>query len=227
MKVSLVMITMNRVEIVKHTMGVILNNAGHDFELLVADNGSTDGVIEYIESLHPKVHLINGENKGVACALNELIKCSSADLVCHIGNDIIMTGGWLKSLVYHHESIVSTGVCAIHTVEVLPPLSTIGDLGVHLSKIVFGPKAYRRKVVGKTAYKAFSKYGFEDSDLSLRLYYAGYYNYYVPGMKGNHVGHDMETDSEYRRMKTRELAKSHIGFVESVNEYKNHDMSKY
>lgn len=228
MKVSLIMITIDREDIVKQTLTHILNNTGYDnWELCVADNGSTDNVSEYIKSLNPAVHILNGENKGVAYTLNQLIKQSSGELICHIGNDIVMDDNWMQSMVEHQQAIPSTGVCAVHTVEVLPPLVEIGGKNVHLNKIVFGPKMYRKKLVENQAYKEFSKYGLEDSDLSLRFYYKGYYNYYIPNIKGSHIGHDCNQDTEYRKMKNEELAKAQKGFIESINKYKAYDISRY
>ena len=156
MKVSLIMITIDRLEIVKQTLGKILSNTGYDnWELCVADNGSTDGVIDYISSLNPAVHILHGENKGVAYSLNRLIEQSSGELVCHIGNDIVMDDNWLKTMVDYQQAIPSTGVCAIHTVEALHPLAEIAGKQVHLGKLVFGPKMYRKKLVEKEAYKEF------------------------------------------------------------------------
>lgn len=228
MKVSIIMLTIDREKIVRETLDKILKNTGYDdWELLVADNGSTDGVIDYIKSLNPAVHLIHGENKGVAYSLNRLIEKSTGELICHIGNDIEMSDGWMKTMVDCQNHIASTGVCAVHTVEMLPPVSTIAGLGVHLNKIVFGTKMFRKKLVEKEGYKEWSKYGMEDSDLSLRFYYQGYYNYYVPEIRGVHIGHDGGDDTDYRRMKNEELAKANIGFIKSVNEYKKYDISRY
>lgn len=228
MKVSLIMITINREKIVRETLGKILNNTHYEnWELLVADNGSNDGVIEYIKSLNPAVHLIHGENKGVAYSLNRLIEKSQGDLICHIGNDIVMDDGWLKEMVEHQEAITNTGVCAVHTVEELPPPSEVQGRQVHLSPKVYGPKMYRKELVKKLAYKEFSKYGLEDADLSLRFYYRGLYNYYVPNIKGIHIGHDCEEDTPYRKMKWEELKKANLGFEISLNEYQQNATPKY
>jgi len=221
------MITIDRKAIVKQTLEKILNNAGTEFELLVADNGSTDGVIEYIKSLNPAVHLIHEENKGVAYSLNELIKRSNGDFICHIGNDIEMTDNWLKTMLECQLAIPQTGVCAVHTVQELPHLQMVNNKEVHLRQYVFGPKMYRKELVKDLAYKEFSKYGLEDSDLSLRFYYQGLYNYYVPDVKGTHVGHDVESDSEYRKMKWEELKKAQVGYDKSIKEYQSNDQSIY
>jgi len=228
MKVSLIMITINREAMVRETLEKILNNTGHnDWELLVADNGSTDGVIEYIKSLKPAVHLLHGENKGVAYSLNRLIEKASGELICHIGNDIVMTDGWMGKMVEYQKAIPETGICAVHTVEKLHDLKEINGKQVHLGAKVFGPKMYRKELVKNLAYKEWSKYGLEDSDLAMRFYYQGLYNYYVPGLKGTHLGHDIEDKGEYRQMKWEELKKADLFYNESIKQYQQNDKSSY
>jgi glycosyltransferase involved in cell wall biosynthesis len=224
------MITLNRREVVKKTLDKILNNTGlsrDEWELLVVDNGSTDGVDEYINSLKPKLLIKHHENKGVAHSLNKLIKKASGDYICHIGNDIEMDDGWLKGLLDCHKAIPQTGIAAIHTVEALHPIANICGVDVHLGKGVFGPKMFRRELVKDLAYKEWSKYGLEDSDLALRFYYQGLYNYYIPGIKGKHVGDDVGENSEYRKMKWQELEKAQVGFNLSIKEYRTNDRSNY
>jgi len=229
MKVSIIMITIDRYEILKETLDVILKNTGYDnFELCVADNGSTNKrVKEYIESLKPAVFIENGENKGVAHTLNQLIEKSTGDLICHIGNDIVMTDDWMKSLVEHQTAIPDTGVNAVYVVETLPELVEVSGKSVRLSKIVFGCKMYRKELVKDLAYKEWSKYGLEDSDLSLRFYYQGLKNYYVPNKQGFHNGRDEKANTPYRMMKWAELKKAEPHFNKSIAEYKKNDKSTY
>lgn len=222
------MITIDREEIVRETLSKILNNTGYDnWELLVADNGSTDGVIEYIKSLNPAVHLLHGENKGVAYSLNRLIEKASGELICHIGNDIIMDDNWLRTMVECQQNIKDTGVCAVHTVMDLPEIKELSGINVHPRPKVFGPKMYRKELVKDLAYKEWSKYGLEDSDLSLRFYYQGLYNYYVPSIRGHHIGHDVGQDTEYRKMKWEELKKADAPFNLSIKEYQKNARQKY
>lgn len=216
MKVSIILITINRYEQTKKTLDKILKNAGHEFELLVADNGSDDGVIEYIKSLNPKYHRLNRENEGVARTLNQLILRAEGDLICHIGNDIDMDDGWLAKLVECHSKIPNTGIAAVHTVETLYPAQNIEGLNVHPGKRVFGPKMFGRKLINKIGYyrEDYHPYGLEDSDIALRSHYSGFINYYIPDIRGRHEGHDCGQNTDYRRMKTESLMKASKLFEE-------------
>ena len=222
------MLTLNKEELVKETLDIILNNTGYDnWELLVCDNGSSDGVIGYIKSLNPKVHIKHLWNRGVAFSLNKLIKEASGKYICHMGNDILLPDGWMKMMVEYQEAIPETGICAIHVVNDLPELKTVGKYSIHLAEKVFGTKMYRKELVDEFAYHRWSKYGLEDSDLALRFYYQGLYNYYIPGLKGFHLGDDVAAKNDYREMKWQELRKAEEPFNKKVLEYKKNDRRKY
>lgn len=212
MKVSIIMITIDRYEQTKKTLDKILNNTGYDdFELLVADNGSKDKrVIEYIESLNPAVNLINGENKGVARTLNQLILRAKGDYIVHTGNDIDLPDNWMAEMIKYHKLIPNTGICAIHTVEEKHELININGVKVHAGKRVFGPKMYSRNLIDKIGYyrEDYHPYGMEDSDLALRSHYSGFINYYIPGLQAIHEGHDCGQKTEYRQMKNESLIRN-------------------
>jgi len=212
MKVSIIMITIDRYEQTKKTLDKILNNTGYeDFELLVADNGSIDErVIDYIKSLKPAVHLINKENKGVARTLNQLILRAKGDYIVHTGNDIDLPDNWMAEMVKYHKLIPNTGICAIHTVEEKHELVNINGVEVHAGKRVFGPKMYSRNLIDKIGYyrEDYHPYGMEDSDLALRSHYSGFVNYYIPGLQAIHEGHDCGQKTEYRQMKNESLIRN-------------------
>jgi len=191
-----------------------------EFELLIADNGSSDGVKEYARS-KADVFIDNGENKGVGHTLNQLIDKASGDYICHIGNDIEMEQDWLKSMAYYQERI--EGVCAIHAVQELHKLEEVNGLKVHLGISVFGPKMFRK---GRK-YQEFSRYGFEDSVLCLEAYHEGLHNYYIPGYSGKHVGEDTKEKTEYREMKNRELEKAQPKYLKFIKKYEENSKARY
>jgi GT2 family glycosyltransferase len=73
-----------------------------DHEIIIVDNGSTDGSIEMVRSSLPSIHLIeNTENLGFAKAVNQGIKASSGELVVLVNSDIFMSSNSLVQLVKH------------------------------------------------------------------------------------------------------------------------------
>lgn len=81
-----------------------------DFEIIVVDNGSSDGSLEYIENYFPYIRLVKLEkNYGFAKAINEGVKVSNAEYVIFLNNDTSADRDWIKSLVecadIHPEAI--------------------------------------------------------------------------------------------------------------------------
>lgn len=69
-------------------------------EIIVVDNGSTDGSKEYVEQVHPTVMLLPQErNLGFAGGVNVGIRAASGDLVALLNNDAEADPDWLHHLV--------------------------------------------------------------------------------------------------------------------------------
>lgn len=69
-------------------------------EVIVVDNGSTDGSPAMIARSFPEVRLIRlGRNRGFAAAVNAGIRASQTELVALLNNDAEAEPGWLAALV--------------------------------------------------------------------------------------------------------------------------------
>ena len=77
-------------------------------EVVVVDNGSTDGTAEFLEK-QADVRLIkNLENLGAPKARNQGIEAASGDQLVFMDNDVMVSPGWLGRMLYHlHASPVS------------------------------------------------------------------------------------------------------------------------
>lgn len=210
-KVSLILLTIDRFELTKKVLSTALPFAGHEYELLVCDNGSKDKrVIDYIASLNPAVHILHEENKGMQYCQNLLMTKATGDYICFIGNDITLPKNWLQDLVRYNEMIPDSGISGLHCVMHKPDIIDYNGVKIRKNETVFGTMFFNRSFFETVGYvnESFHPYGMDDSEYSFRSRRMGFVNYYHPYMTSQHIGHDVGENSEYRKMKDEALQKS-------------------
>lgn len=70
------------------------------FEVIVVDNGSSDGSVQFVKRNYPKIKLIeNDKNLGFAQANNQGFNIAKGNLILFLNNDTLVTKGFLKPLV--------------------------------------------------------------------------------------------------------------------------------
>lgn len=81
------------------------------YEVIVVDNGSTDGTTEFLSSLSGDVRIIrNQENLGFAKACNQGARAARGKYLVFLNNDTIPLKGWLKALVSEVEGYPEVGI---------------------------------------------------------------------------------------------------------------------
>lgn len=81
------------------------------FELIVVDNGSSDGSVDYIRNKFPEVVLIrNAQNCGFATAVNQGIKRSTGKFVLFLNTDCRVLDNALEKMVTYLEKNPQVGV---------------------------------------------------------------------------------------------------------------------
>ncbi len=101
MKVSIVIPTFNRAYILGHALESVLAQEECDFEVLVVDDGSTDGTRELVDSFaSARIRYIRHPlNRGCSAAYNTGIAAASGDLVAFLDSDDVWRPGYLKRQV--------------------------------------------------------------------------------------------------------------------------------
>jgi len=79
--VSLIIPNFNGIDLVESLFQSIINQSYKDVEIIVVDNGSNDGSIEYIGKFQNVRLIANKRNLGFAKAINSGIKQSKGDFV--------------------------------------------------------------------------------------------------------------------------------------------------
>src|SRR5579871_3552867 len=88
--VSVVMPLLNGRPFLAEAIGSVLSQSLRNFEVIIVDNGSTDGSKEYAESFEDcRVRVLREPRQGAAHAINTGIEASRADLIAIMDADDI------------------------------------------------------------------------------------------------------------------------------------------
>ena len=115
--VSVVVLTYNNIAYNKQCINSILKKTAYaNYELIIVDNQSTDGTIEYLKELEQKnIHnlkvILNDVNYGFAGGNNIGIREAKGDYILLLNNDTVVTRGWMTAMVKHLEADSKLGMC--------------------------------------------------------------------------------------------------------------------
>lgn len=98
MKTSIVIPVFNQITYTEGCLKHIESYTDHPYELIIIDNGSTDGTADLLKTLKAKV-ITNLSNEGVYKAWNQGITSSIDDYIVIMNNDILVTPNWLNNLI--------------------------------------------------------------------------------------------------------------------------------
>jgi len=84
---SIIIPTYNRKALLQEALHSVFSQECQDFETIVVDDGSTDGTLEYLESLGARIRLIIQENLGPGAARNAGIRAAHGDYVAFLDSD--------------------------------------------------------------------------------------------------------------------------------------------
>lgn len=84
--VSVIIPTYNRRDFVREAMASVLAQTFQDFELIVVDDGSTDGTVDVVREF-PRARYLSQENRGVSAARNAGVAVSRGELIAFLDAD--------------------------------------------------------------------------------------------------------------------------------------------
>jgi GT2 family glycosyltransferase len=203
-RVSIIILTYNNEKDLAECIPSILDQTYKNFELLIVDNGSTDGTIAYIKTHYPEIKLIEtGTNLGYAGGNNVGFQHANGDYIVVVNPDTLVDPGWLTHLIQpfdddHRIGITNSKVLEYDDRDHGSCGNTSHYTGLHfprgmeksastftkpeiVSAISGCSFAIRKEVLSNLGgFDADYFLYLEDSDLSLRTRLAGYKILFTP-----------------------------------------------
>ena len=94
----------NQLEFTKQCIAALKEHTRPAWELIVIDNGSTDGTALYLEGARdmaavPVTLVSNATNLGFPAAINQGLQLARGEYLVLLNNDVVVTDGWLDQLI--------------------------------------------------------------------------------------------------------------------------------
>ena len=236
-EVSIIIPNYNGIEVLEPCLNALRTQTCTDFEVLLVDNGSTDGSLELVRAHYPEVQLLElDRNYGFCRAINEGVSHTSSPYVIFLNNDTEVFPDFVYELLAgmrRHPKAFSGGAMMLQ----MKDHQLIDDAGNYYSALgwayargkdktaedfqtempVFstcaGAAIYRRRFLKKTGLLDEAHFAYlEDLDLGYRARILGYENWYLPKAKVYHMG-SASSGSRYNAFKTRYSARNNIYVV--------------
>jgi GT2 family glycosyltransferase len=183
-RVSAVIPAWNQVHYTQSCLASLKADVAAGVELLLIDNGSSDGTAEFLAAMEGVTVITNPANRGCAAAWNQGVKASAREWIVVLNNDVVMAAQWLDGMV---------GFAEEGGLDVVTPAIREGPLNYSLPEYAQGfvqeMQAVQRLGVANgicfmVRRKVFEKAGlfdekfrigqFEDADFFLRAKLAGF-----------------------------------------------------
>ena len=240
MEVSVVIPNFNGIAFLDSVLASLEGQTLSNFEVILVDNGSTDGSCSFVTANYPWVHLIElSENFGFCGAVNAGIRAAKAPYVLLLNNGTEGKEDFVEEMlaaIRRHKNAFSCGARMVQYHD-RDRLDDVGNyycaLGwsfargrgkdIHayetedkIFSACAGAAIYRKKIIEKIGYFDEEHFAYlEDTDIGYRARIYGYENWYAPKAIVYHVGSGT-SGSRYNQFKTRYSSRNNIYLI-----YKN------
>lgn len=241
MTTSIALVTYNRLDLTKRMMESLFKNTDSPFRLIIVDNGSTDGTVDWLKTLYWEdnkycqsydIHLFE-KNMGIAIGRNQGLKIANQyndPWLSTVDNDVEFMPGWLTESLTILQALPKFCI-GINYEDIKYPMMTKNDVTFQFKKA--GNLGTACTVFPRELHKAigffiteFGLYGEEDADFFFRARLAGYQMAYLKD-NGVHFGQGELDQGPYREFKTASHTANLAKFRQNCHEYVHKKQSIY
>jgi len=99
MKISIIIVTWNGLDYLKSFLPSVVDSDYDDFEIILADNASSDDSILWVTTQYPQVKIVAlDRNYGYCGGNNKAVPYASGELLIFLNNDVRVETGWLRPI---------------------------------------------------------------------------------------------------------------------------------
>ena len=110
--VAVVILNWNGKRFLQQFLPSVTASLQRGYELIVADNASTDDSIEFLRQQYPSIRIIDMDvNRGFAGGYNEALKQVEAKYYLLLNSDVEVTPGWIEPMVDLMEKDATISAC--------------------------------------------------------------------------------------------------------------------
>ena len=207
---SIIILTFNKLEYTKKCIESIRKYTDKgSYEIIVVDNASTDGTIEWLKGQGDIIKIFNNVNVGFPKGCNQGIAIAKGSEILLLNNDVIVTPVWLNNMLkalYSNKKVGAVGpvtnsgpgqeISVNYTRE-----NEINDFAVGIAEKLMDKYKEKIKLIGFCMLikknvldkvgvldDIFSPGNYEDDDISLRIILGGYKLLLCEGVFIHHFG---------------------------------------
>ncbi len=212
--VSIVIVNFNGRNLLESCMGSLASQTYKPLELIVADNASTDGSVEFLRERYPDTIVLDmGCNRGYAAAANAGIRRARGAFIATLNNDTRADDDWIQKVMEIFGSDPGIGSCASRQMDFYHPDiidstgivmrrggyptnrghgQRFGEAFARVSEVFGAPGAtavYSRAMLDRIGLFDEDYFAYQEEwDLSFRAVLAGWKCVYIPEAVVYHMG---------------------------------------
>nr|WP_288555873.1 glycosyltransferase family 2 protein [uncultured Mediterraneibacter sp.] len=234
MKVTIIIPNYNGKHFMEPCLKSLAEQTCKDFKILVVDNASTDGSVEYMKKEYPEIEtLVLDQNYGFSKAVNVGIRHADTPYVLLLNNDTTVDPHFVREMIRAIERSRYIFSVSSKMIQMYHPelIDSAGDLytaigwGIcrgagrsitnytedcEIFSACAGAAIYRRELFKKIGYFDENHFAYlEDIDVGYRAKIYGYKNVYCPSALVYHVGSGT-SGSKYNAFKVKLSARNNI-----------------